>query len=477
MRQTIHPAPLFLEAIAKSLFDYAYNVLFFVRVSAQRCYHGSTTISQKMSPTDQLIAEFKAKKWSSKPFERMAEIIRGEPDQVLPFVRSVLNELPDSGTFLDASLSFLPLADWPDVVNLSVSMLNRSTKHESAESVIAYASLQFPESLHPWLDQLLDFSPNSGAYYETWPWRGSGRLHLERLEEVITSHPEPEFRRKAWQRGFETRHEEVLRRMLALESCIDLNHHLRRTRISTELTVNDYLRIVSFELDGDSFRPLSDPAGFHLAFPAGYVEEDRAWLKPIEHPTWTFVSVPGNVEVQFGGIGGGKCAHCGGRLHNLMSSSRFPRVEHVFEGGPLCLETCLSCLGWETDIIYCEHGNDGSAKMLNLADKTGEPQFPAVPLAECTVSLIQTPKRWQNQDWALSNSRENLHRFGGEPCWIQNADYPNCPKCKETMPFLSQLDSDLPTSDGGEWLWGSGGICYMFWCSECRVSAAFWQCT
>jgi hypothetical protein len=39
------------------------------------------------------------------------------------------------------------------------------------------------------------------------------------------------------------------------------------------------------------------------------------------------------------------------------------------------------------------------------------------------------------------------------------------------------LDSDLPTEDGREWHWGSGGICYVFWCNACRISATTWQCT
>ena len=430
-----------------------------------------------MSPTDQLITDFKAKKWSSKPFERMADIIRGKPDQVLPFVRAVLNKLPDSGTFLHASLSFLPQEEWPEVVEASVGRLIESKEHESAESVIAYASLQCPESLHHWLDQLLDIAPNSGAYYETWPWRQSGSLHLARLEEVIANHPDLEVRRKAWQKGFETRNDEVVHRMIELELSVDLDHHLRRARLSGALNINDYLRIVACEWAAGTLRPLAARSGFHLTFPSGYVEEDRPWLKPIIHPTWSLVSQLEAIEVQFGGYGVGTCAHCGGRSHNLITSRQFPQLENVFEGGALCFETCLSCLGWEAEIIYCEHSDDGSAQMLNRTGKTGEPQFPAVPLAECTANLIPTPKRWQYQDWALSNSRENLNRFGGEPCWIQNADYPTCPGCEKTMRFLAQLDSDLPTSDGGEWLWGSGGICYMFWCSECRMSAALWQCT
>jgi hypothetical protein len=45
------------------------------------------------------------------------------------------------------------------------------------------------------------------------------------------------------------------------------------------------------------------------------------------------------------------------------------------------------------------------------------------------------------------------------------------------MGYLLQLDSDLPTADGGEWLWGSGGIAYGFWCDPCGVSSFLWQCT
>jgi hypothetical protein len=68
------------------------------------------------------------------------------------------------------------------------------------------------------------------------------------------------------------------------------------------------------------------------------------------------------------------------------------------------------------------------------------------------VRLDETPRQWRWQDWGLSNGRENLNRVGGEPCWVQSAEYPCCPICKGLMRFLMQLDSDLPTGDGGEWL-------------------------
>src|SRR6185436_2099056 len=96
-----------------------------------------------------------------------------------------------------------------------------------------------------------------------------------------------------------------------------------------------------------------------------------------------------------------------------------------------------------------------------------DPEFPSGPIKETTVRLHVTPDRWRWQDWGLSNSRENLNRLCGYPSWIQSAEYPVCSICQERMRFVLQLDSDLPAADGSEWMWGSGGLCYAFWCDQC----------
>jgi hypothetical protein len=48
--------------------------------------------------------------------------------------------------------------------------------------------------------------------------------------------------------------------------------------------------------------------------------------------------------------------------------------------------------------------------------------------------------------------------------------------CAKTMRLLLQLDS-LGRQEDVEWLWGSCGILYVFWCDACSLSATFWQCT
>ena len=78
----------------------------------------------------------------------------------------------------------------------------------------------------------------------------------------------------------------------------------------------------------------------------------------------------------------------------------------------------------------------------------------------------------------MSNNRQNLARIGGEPSWILSAQVPTCPIYGEKMGFLMQLDIELPSCEqGGEVMFGSGGILYAFWCERTRVSAFFMQCT
>ncbi|MNT59195.1 hypothetical protein D3C72_1966820 [compost metagenome] len=98
-------------------------------------------------------------------------------------------------------------------------------------------------------------------------------------------------------------------------------------------------------------------------------------------------------------------------------------------------------------------------------------------MLEAEVDLFAAPARWRWQDWGESNGRQNLSRVGGAPSWVQSANYPACPDCSQDMDFAMQLDSGLPQEEGGEWLWGSGGCNYTFWCKDCRVSGQLWQCT
>jgi len=117
------------------------------------------------------------------------------------------------------------------------------------------------------------------------------------------------------------------------------------------------------------------------------------------------------------------------------------------------LVTCLRCLGWSASAMLFTHDSHGSVT-ANIAEPGPDAGFDPEPgpLPTADVTIVPTPARWQQQDWALSNSLENLNRAGGEPTWIQNPDYPQCPGCRRRMHFLAQLDS-LDFADGPQWLW------------------------
>src|SRR5439155_9280484 len=105
------------------------------------------------------------------------------------------------------------------------------------------------------------------------------------------------------------------------------------------------------------------------------------------------------------------------------------------------------------------------------------PGFEWGPLKPAQVCLGRAGPRWAWQSWG-SGAGANLHRVGGPPSWVQSAGYPDCRECGSKMAFLLQLDSNLPLAEEDrDWLWGSGGMGYGFWCDGCRVSAWLWQCT
>jgi uncharacterized protein (TIGR02996 family) len=229
-------------------------------------------------------------------------------------------------------------------------------------------------------------------------------------------------------------------------------------------------------LEGGATQPLGPRPAWHIGFPPDYFDEKemRPWLRHV-HPTWA-VPRDGEPLMAFGGAGTSACFFCHGTLHHILTLDPVPEGLGVTGLRRLSLQVCLSCLGWEEVHMFYAHGPDGSPRSMH-GDGTVSPQFPARPLRPAQVCLRPTERRWLRQRWG-GGSEPNLNRVGGLGTWVQSPTYPPCPSCKRRMNLLMQLDSNLPLDGGqGEWLWGSGGLGYSFWCNRCRVSAWLWQCT
>src|SRR6266446_5636011 len=425
-------------------------------------------------PIEALIRNFQERGWESKPFDHVFNIALDHPETIQRLAFEVMAQIPKGGTFFHAALSFLPMADWPSVVQYALNVIERDRTNEAAESVIAYASLQCLEALHPHLRTIYRLAPNAGSCCREWPWRESGKADFVPLRDIIQDKSQKaEDRQQAWRCLLETRDIENLQFAVSQAPAIDLNFRLRELGLPQTLHVDHFLRLVGFECYEGRFRQLYKSHVLHLGFSPEYFL-DRSWHSWFRrnHPTWTLTprhrAVSGSIS--FGGQGEGECAVCGKTMHRLLRLDPVPPDLGVTDRAILDLETCLSCLGWEQPQLFYHHDHQGRAKNIGYEGPVKVPQFPMGPLRATQVLLIDAGPRWRWQDWGHSNSRENLHRLGGHPCWIQGADYPKCPTCHRRMQFLLQLDSDLPTMNSEEWFWGSGGICYCFWCDNCKVS-------
>jgi hypothetical protein len=406
------------------------------------------------------------------PVVEATALATSHPDAVSDLALAVIRRFPKGGTFLDGALSYLPQERWPELVEAALHALEHASReNDAAASVIEYASLQCPSALHPQLDRIFLIRPNARRYYERYAWRESGGLHFDFLRNVIENTRSPdEDRRRAWTNLCETRQTEIIEYAI---SCAD---SVSPSDWSCEAWVQAHLHLIGFHRQTKSLMRTCSASLYHLQFPERFFEPHSRppWLARF-HPTW---NLPNSIHpTQFGGEFAGKCTLCGETLHRLLVLDPIASGLGITRLKRLELATCLSCLGWECQQLFYRHDEDGSPLSIGYEGPRITPQFPVGPLREAEIGLAPTPRRWFWQDWSCSNSRENLNRVGGEPCWIQDADFPNCPACEKVMCFLFQLDSDLPTADGGEWLWGSGGIAYGFWCDECRVSGFLWQCT
>jgi hypothetical protein len=427
------------------------------------------------SPQNQIesiVRSLEEKGVSAAPFMEATALATSHPEAVSDLAITVMRRFPEGGTFLDGALSYLPQALWQELVQAALDTLEHASgKNEAAASVVLYASMQCPSALHPHLDRIFTIRPNARCYYECYPWRESGDRHFGFLRNVIENTASTDDdRRRAWTALRETRYAKAIEYAISCASSVSPSDWSREEWLQAQL------HLVGFHWENLTLRRACPDSLYHLQFPETFFDAQSRppWLARI-HPTWKLSE---SIQaVPFGGSSDGRCSLCSKTLHRLFLLDPIPSGLGITRLTRLELATCLSCLGWECQPLFYRHGENGSPLNIGYDAPLLKPQFPVGPLREADIVLARTPRRWYWQDPAGSNSRENLNRIGGEPCWIQDAEYPSCPSCKKVMQYLFQLDSDLPRADGGELLWGSGGIAYGFWCDECRVSGVLWQCT
>ena len=417
----------------------------------------------------------------------------------------------------------------------------KSARWKNAEEVIVMASLEFTPFLHPYLGELFKLQPSESTYYAEYPWRGlsyeSSQIWREKLADPQTSEDE---RQKIFSCLLQTREprnvkfacefalaEDFFDRPCDLLEYIGywleaVGFTFERVKFdadgAAQMAANEILKMDADECGGarqaqtsenfkagaveydskfNSNEPCVDKSQkapndeicfggekfrlkrycgqrvYHIIFPRGYFGAPYAPHLAKHHPTWRFEG--GEAGYKLGGVLDDVDGDAQNPLFHLITLDPLPRDLPVRSLPRLILAAHVREIN-EGEIVFYEHDAQGVPR--RIGNRTQVEYAFDEPIKECEVVLAPTAARWATQDWGMSNSRQNLARIGGEPSWIQGALVPTCPICGEKMEFLMQLDSELPSCEqGGEVIFGSGGILYVFWCERTRMSAFFMQCT
>ncbi len=201
--------------------------------------------------------------------------------------------------------------------------------------------------------------------------------------------------------------------------------------------------------------PRSPPACHHLVFEGG-APDSPSFPTRVNHPTWHLPAEGPPFTV--GGEGTRQCPICGARLVHLITLDDFS-VRTTSSLPMLCIETCHGSL----ETTYYAH--DAEGRPTPIAPFHSDNDFVPEPMTtRNSVRLAATPRRWLRQSWMMSNSRQNLFRLGGLPSWVQGPQVPLVPGTDRKMKFLLQFDSVAG------FFWGSGGMLYVFWDEESRIT-------
>lgn len=422
-----------------------------------------------------VVDRFLASGWESEPFDAVLPLLESDPESLVLLAHEMMARVPRGASFLDAALSFIREQDVPALLSAAVAQLEAQPTNKAAVSVVEVLGRQLPRAVHPHLERLfvMDALFRSGELVAL--WREAGPGHLPFLRAALRG---PRASAGSWPEW-----------SLAANPARRALRALAETRLDAALAdvlewapnLGDdpaaVLAGIGLELAEGAFRALYPSHPLHLVLPrqvrpSGPPHLLRGDTAP-EHPSFHATGV-----LQVARLGGElerRCGGCGGELHRLLTLQPVPAGLGVTGLDALSLATCLSCLGWTSPVLHFAHDTEGTPRPLAAPGR--EPELRAEPLAEAAVSVVRSAPRWRWQDWGAANGLENLHRLGGFPCWVQNAEHPPCVGCGRPMGFLLQLDSNLPTASGGEWTWGTGGLMYAFWCDRCRHSAFLWQDT
>lgn len=174
-----------------------------------------------------------------------------------------------------------------------------------------------------------------------------------------------------------------------------------------------------------------------------------------------------DVSVQIGNSEAARCPWCERNLISLLridyNQCSLPKPSA--DWNVLTIATCQACTCF--GYVFTAVNQSGDFQWL---------ESPKPPFLDTTSEWEAFP-----DSLSLGKQRDSLHaadqflptsfsQIGGYPCWIQDPDFPNCPRCSRRMPFVAQVDM-ADVHKHGE------GTYYAYLCVECEIAATSYQQT
>ncbi|WP_230684495.1 hypothetical protein [Burkholderia cepacia] len=449
-----------------------------IRQRSARACASSNLLRLSAMPTAQTILDdYERLGWTGNdPMAQVLVLRRDNPAALADLVIASFDRTLPHATFLDAALDLMDDASFANVAAETWRRVRDGAWNDRLARVLSSVALQSPHVFAGHWDALLDVvrtKQSPSLYCAESAWRALDSATIDAWRGRLADDPARDI--SACERA-----------TALLHSRDPVAIHDSAARLfpnDPQNTVN-WLMSAGYAQEHDTLRALHGESPLHIDFGptlrAPILRDMPKWKREIHanHRTW-HAGESRRSGARFGGMSTHRCGLCHEPLHRLLTLPQ-PVEAGIDSTTPVSFDTCLSCLGWESDgPLFHRHDDTGNAYAppSQQRDAALQPDYAAAAFLEADVTLFAAPARWAWQDWGESNDRQNLSRVGGAPSWVQSAWYPDCPDCGRKMRFVMQLDSDLPQADGGEWLWGSGGANYTFWCAPCRTSAHLWQCT
>lgn len=129
-------------------------------------------------------------------------------------------------------------------------------------------------------------------------------------------------------------------------------------------------------------------------------------------------------------------------------------------GSPQKVLCCARCACYGP--VFAKYRGDGATEFVANTTSYSEMDEGEFPAETRQFSLAPVSPFVGAEPFQLNE----LSTIGGVPMWVQDAEFPHCIKCSQTMQFLAQYDC---TEIGGSY--------YAFYCNSCCVSAVGYQQT